>query len=97
MSYEQKDNTGVLFPNDRKESDRHPDYTGRMLVNGVEYWVSAWTKQGRSGDFFSLAIKPKEARDERTAQRPAQQPRQPQRGGGRGQLSDDVPFSPCVD
>lgn len=55
MPYELKDNSGSLFENDRKQSDRHPDMTGKVMVNGVEMYVSAWWKQGRS-QFLSLAF-----------------------------------------
>ena len=37
-----KDNTGLLFPNDKKETDRHPNLKGVALIGGVEFWVSAW-------------------------------------------------------
>jgi hypothetical protein len=81
---EQRDNDGVIFSNDRKESDRHPDFTGKACVGGVMYWVSSWIKQGRSGDFYTLAFKPM---DEQQAPRDSgdqrrQQPRQQQQRGG---------------
>lgn len=58
----QYDNTnrGVLFKNDRKDQDKHPDYTGTLNVDGVEYWLSAWIKSGQKGKFMSLSVKPKE-------------------------------------
>lgn len=55
-------NRGVLFKNDRKESDKHPDYRGSINVDGVEFWLAAWIKPGQKGKFMSLSIKPKEAR-----------------------------------
>lgn len=63
MAYEIKDNTGSLFKNDRKASDTHPDYNGSAKIAGVEYWISAWLKEGKDGGkkFFSFSFKPKES------------------------------------
>lgn len=59
--YEQRDNSGVLFKNDRKESDKHPDRTGNARIDGVDYWVSGWVKKDKNGDpYLSLAFKPKD-------------------------------------
>ena len=60
MAYELKDGQGSLFKNDRKESERHPDYKGEINVDGELYWLSAWVKDGKKGKFLSLSIKPKE-------------------------------------
>lgn len=60
MSRERLDNSGALFRNDRKEKDTHPTHTGQALIDGREYWISAWVKEGQNGRFFSLAFKPKD-------------------------------------
>lgn len=83
--YEQKDGQGSLFKNKRKESDRHPDYNGSIVINGVEHWLSAWIKTPKSGGekFMSLSIgKPKEARQDK--------PAAPQQNGE--PFSDEIPF-----
>ena len=61
MAYEQKEGSGSLFRNDRKEADAQPTHTGTALIGGIEYRISAWVKTGKNDSkFFSLAFKPKD-------------------------------------
>ena len=80
MSYEQKDNSGTIFRNEKREKDTHPHGTGTALIGGVEYWISAWTKDGAKGKFQSLAFKPKEAKQAKPT------------GGAMDDIADDLPF-----
>jgi hypothetical protein len=41
------DNTGLLFVNDKKESDKHTDHTGSLAVDEREYPVSGGLKKDR--------------------------------------------------
>jgi hypothetical protein len=56
----QRDNSGVLFKSDKIENERSPQYKGNITVDGKDYWISAWIKEGKSGKFMGLAVSPKE-------------------------------------
>lgn len=62
MSEYDDSNRGVLFKNDRKETDKHPDLSGTININGTDHWLNAWSKVSQNGKkFISLSIgKPKE-------------------------------------
>lgn len=53
-------NRGILFKNDRKRSDKHPDYRGSLNVGGVDHWLSAWRKDTKNGPALSISIEPKQ-------------------------------------
>lgn len=69
MSYEQRDNSGSLFKNAKREKDTHPNARGSAKIGGVDYWVDAWTKKDKNGNpWQSLSFKPKqETRQQPTA------------------------------
>jgi hypothetical protein len=48
MSYDNT-NSGMLARNDKKETEKHPDFKGSINVDGVEYWLSAWVREGKEG------------------------------------------------
>lgn len=54
------DNSGVLFRNNNKKTEKHPDYSGNITIDGVEYFLSAWIKEGAKGKFFGLGVRKKE-------------------------------------
>jgi hypothetical protein len=55
-----KDNSGILFVNDRKEKDGQPDFTGKAEINGEFFYVSGWKKKGKEGTFLTLAFTSKQ-------------------------------------
>jgi len=75
-------NTGALFRNDKKQTEKHPDYNGSINVNGEEFWLSAWLKTSKAGKkFMSLSVSPKESRA-------------PRRQDTSPPESEDIPFAP---
>lgn len=66
-------NSGAIFPAREKKTEKHPDMTGSLNVDGVEYYVSGWTKVSQKGQkFLSLSVKAKQE----VAQKTVQQTRQ---------------------
>jgi hypothetical protein len=90
MAYEQRPNSGTLFPNKSKPKPASPDYSGTLLIdlsamkvegNLVTVRLAGWKKQGNKGTFLSIA---------------ASAPMDRQQEGSKPQsvedIDDDVPF-----
>jgi len=56
-------NRGVLFnERDKKTKDGDRDYSGRINIEGRDYWLSAWLKTSKKGTkFLSLSVKAMDA------------------------------------
>ena len=81
---EQRDNSGVLFANDKREKESHPNYKGNIRVDGKDYWISGWIKEGKNGKFMGLAVSPKEEQ----ASQPQAKPK-----AKIEDMDDDIPFN----
>ena len=65
-----RENSGALFriPDDQIKSEKHPPYEGEFSATCPHCgaasggWVKAWIKEGKTGKFFSLAFKFKQAK-----------------------------------
>ncbi len=82
MAYDNT-NRWTLNKNDRKDKDTHPDYKGSLNVDGVDYWIDGWIKDGANGKFISGSLKRKDAAQPAPQRQPAPQ---------YGDLDDDVLF-----
>ena len=81
MAYEVRELSGSLFKNEKKTEEKHPQMQGSCLIDGVEYYISAWTKEGAKGRWQSLAFKRKDAKpDAKPAPTSIEQ------------MDDDIPF-----
>jgi uncharacterized protein (DUF736 family) len=57
MAYEMNDNSGSLFRENEKKSEKSPDYSGKIKINGKELRLAGWIKQTKSGDtYLSLSV-----------------------------------------
>lgn len=86
MAYDNT-NKGMMARADNRKTDAHPEFTGSLNVEGVDYWVSAWVNEGKPGGklegkkYFSIKINRKEGGS--TTGRPA---------SDSSFVSDDIPF-----
>lgn len=89
MPFELKDGQGSLFRNEKKTSEKQPDYRGDLMIDGVKYSLSAWIKTGKNGKFFSIACQVPQQRSEYAKEKPKNQ----ETGAGVfDDLEDDIPF-----
>jgi hypothetical protein len=65
MAYDNT-NSGMIARNENRKTDNHPEFSGSLNVEGVDYWVSAWVNEGKPGGkmegkkYFSIKITRKE-------------------------------------
>jgi hypothetical protein len=48
-------NSGVLFKNE-SPNEKAPAYKGKINVDGKEYELAAWLKEGKNGKYMSLKV-----------------------------------------
>lgn len=88
MAFEQKDNAGSLFKNDKKQSETHADYAGTVMIGGKEMWINAWLKKTKNGGtYMSLSFRDKVAKAAKHKTPNQKTPAQPERPS-----SSEIPF-----
>ena len=82
MEYDNRDR-GVLYRNENKTSENHPDYSGSVNVSGTDFWLSGWLKESKKDGkkFFSLSVRPKN--DSKPVNKPVVA----------ADIDDDIPFN----
>ena len=85
MAYEQRELSGSLFKNNKKGKETHADYQGTTLIDGTEYYISAWTKEGPKEKWMSLAFKRKDS-----VSKPPEKPAVT--SNNITDIEDDIPF-----
>lgn len=81
MAFEIRPGQGTFHRNKQKdEGSSQPDYRGDLNIAGVMYELGGWLKDGKSGKWMSLSVKPKEQREQAPAKPSAPAP------------SDEIPF-----
>jgi hypothetical protein len=61
MSNYDNTNTGILFKNDVGDNPKRPAYKGKIDIDGKEYQLAGWLREGKSGKFISLKVDDKAA------------------------------------
>jgi hypothetical protein len=81
MSGTNRDNSGSISKNTKKEKDTHPDIKGSVVAGGVAYWVSGWHKSNDQGTYYSLSLTPKDTQPAAAAPK-----------ASASNLDDDIPW-----
>lgn len=90
MAYDNT-NSGMMARNENRKTDKHPEFSGSVNVEGTDYWLSAWVNEGRPGGkmegkkYFSIKLTRKEGYSTTaSAARPD--------AGRFDDMEDDIPF-----
>ena len=59
------ENTGILFKKDVGDKPKRTAYKGKIDIEGKEYQLAGWLREGKSGKFISLKV------DDKAAAKPA--------------------------
>jgi hypothetical protein len=60
-TYQKKDGDISVFTN-QSDNANAPSWKGSLLLNGVEYQVALWRKQGAKGEFLAGNVQVKQQR-----------------------------------
>lgn len=75
-------NRGSIFKNDKKEKETQPDFTGKLNVDGVDYFIDGWRYAEKPGKKAFISLKVKKMEKQTGGQRTEKKEK----------LDDEVPF-----
>ena len=53
-------NTFTLFKNEQGDNPKKPNYTGLENIDGIEFRIAGWIREGKSGKFISGTVQLKD-------------------------------------
>ena len=53
---EQKNNSGAIFRNEKKDKPTAPDYTGSAWIDSKKFQLSGWVNKSKSGQSYLRLI-----------------------------------------
>src|SRR5262245_35362865 len=75
-----RDMSGSLSKNTRKEKPSHVDYNGSIMIEGRKFWLNGWIRDGEKGKFLSLSVRAADEGNGAAKRKPA------------GANTDGIPF-----
>ena len=92
-TYEQRDMSGSLFKNDKRESETHANARGSAMIEGVAYWMDAWTNGEGDKRYQSLKFKRKDKQEKPASPAHGRDEREPKKySDGFSDVDSDIPF-----
>jgi hypothetical protein len=94
MAYDNT-NSGMMAWNENRKTDKHPEFSGSINVEGTDYWLSAWVNEGKPGGkmegkkYFSIKINRKDGGQSSGGGGGIQRMERPSYGNLE---SDDIPY-----
>jgi hypothetical protein len=90
MTQYDNSNRGSIWPNKKKDTEKHPDFTGEVNVDGRDYWVSAWKRKpdaNPKAPSLTFTVKPKDGQAPPFREKPEQRRSLKEEMDG-----DEIPF-----
>jgi hypothetical protein len=86
-------NRGAIWKNEKKETDKHPDFTGSINVDGHDYWLNGWRRPADASakaPSMKFTVRRKDGKPQQQAPQQAQQPRSDMQK--RAEMDDEIPY-----